>query len=146
MKVWENIGIREEARTFFTPWPCCFPAFLLLFWCRLVGCMTNPLTFSWKILAQTFNTSGAETFCRYLLHGLHFGICEAGSWQKLLEEVPLNAPKLCLLRLVRDPVERPTVADALNHSFVEEQESSQGEDDEEAGFGWFFGGVQASDI
>ena len=29
---------------------------------------------------KTFNTSGAETFCRYLLHGLHFGICEAGSW------------------------------------------------------------------
>lgn len=44
-------------------------------------------------------SSGAETFCRYLL--------------------------------VRDPAERPTVADALNHSFVEEQESSQGEDDEE---------------
>lgn len=37
MKVWENIGIREEARTFFTTWPCCFPAFLWLFWCRYFG-------------------------------------------------------------------------------------------------------------
>eukprot|EP00435_Cladocopium_sp_Y103_P034036 s1336_g8.t1 len=46
-------------------------------------------------------SSGAETFCRYLL--------------------------------IRDPAERPTISDALNHPFVEEQESSEPEDESEEG-------------
>lgn len=36
-------------------------------------------------------------------------------------------------RLVRDPVERPTVADALKHAFVEECASSADDEDNEAG-------------
>ena len=138
----KTTGIREESRLL-SPWPRCFPAFSCYFGVE-VGPMNNPLKFSWKILTQTFNTlgSGAETFCRYLLHGLHFGICETGRGSYYGSSHPSKPPRLCCkLRLVRDPAERPTVADALSHSFVEEQESSQGEDDAEAGWmeGWDFG-------